>query len=553
MFCKHCGKEVPNESKFCPYCGEDLTSFTTINNPIIPDETIFVKPDLQEVENTIENTSYFDTRDTNINTENKKGSKAIIFVLIPLLLIGLLAGAYFLLFGNKNVNTSDFVTVTVSDDLDGYASAQVNIDYKKLNEIIGDKNMQKAFKKISGQSTSILDDIKSIFSNNSSTYSLDSSNFIEYKIENDKNLHNNDEVVVEFVAGQLAYYNPSSTLSFEEICKLLKINMDDKHISVVKGLQEGVAVEATMPNIENYISFVGSQGKGKPIFNTANLSYTFNNYKVTFTTPEVGEVTKNGAYVGNLLYFIEAENPNVNIEQLKQGDVVLLKVQADDTLAKELAKDKLVVNTQPISITVNKLGESLDPSKIATTQLLAMSQPIVINARNAHMDDKTAILEQIYTLTNKTDNSYGLAYIFKTTDNNYCMTIAKDIAKDPSSDNIGFDFDSFDVGKSLDLANALSAYDYKPLGNNEVLKYKYAVGKNGIVTNKGVRVRNGAGTKYTHVKIDGKLANYEEGEVLEIIDEAIGDDNNLWYRVNLVRSNKTYSYWISGMYLQIIY
>ena len=553
MFCKHCGKEVPNESKFCPYCGEDLTSFTTINNPIIPDETIFVKPDLQEVENTIENTSYFDTRDTNINTENKKGSKAIIFVLIPLLLIGLLAGAYFLLFGNKNVNTSDFVTVTVSDDLDGYASAQVNIDYKKLNEIIGDKNMQKAFKKISGQSTSILDDIKSIFSNNSSTYSLDSSNFIEYKIENDKNLHNNDEVVVEFVAGQLAYYNPSSTLSFEEICKLLKINMDDKHISVVKGLQEGVAVEATMPNIENYISFVGSQGKGKPIFNTANLSYTFNNYKVTFTTPEVGEVTKNGAYVGNLLYFIEAENPNVNIEQLKQGDVVLLKVQPDDTLAKELAKDKLVVNTQPISITVNKLGESLDPSKIATTQLLAMSQPIVINARNAHMDDKTAILEQIYTLTNKTDNSYGLAYIFKTTDNNYCMTIAKDIAKDPSSDNIGFDFDSFDVGKSLDLANALSAYDYKPLGNNEVLKYKYAVGKNGIVTNKGVRVRNGAGTKYTHVKIDGKLANYEEGEVLEIIDEAIGDDNNLWYRVNLVRSNKTYSYWISGMYLQIIY
>ena len=205
------------------------------------------------------------------------------------------------------------------------------------------------------------------------------------------------------------------------------------------------------------------------------------------------------------------------------------------------------------SLTVNKLGESLDPSKIATTDLIAMAQPIVVNTRNTHMNDKTAILNQIYKLTNKSDNSYGLAYIFKTTDNNYSVTIANDITKDTASGNIGFDFDSFEAGKSLDLTSTLSAYDYTALGNNEVLKYKYAVGKNGIVINKGVRVRNGAGTNYTHVKIDGKLANYEEGEVLEIVDEAIGNDSNIWYKVNLVRGGKTYSYWISGMYLQIVY
>ena len=551
MFCKHCGKEIPNESKFCPYCGEDMASFTTTINKI-PDETMIVRPD-EEIDKNVENTSYFDTKDIDVNTGKKKGSKVLLIILALLVIAGLISGAFFLL-SSKSIKTSDFITVSVSDDLNGYANAHVNVDYNKLDDLIGDKNMQRAFKKITGQSTGFIDDIKSLFSNNVTNSSLDSSKFIEYKVENDKNLSNNDQVIVKLIPGQLASYNQGSTLSFDEICKLLRIRLEDESSYTIAGLQEGVAVNAVMPDIEKYISFVGSQGKGKPIFNTSNLSYTFNNnYKVTFKTPNVGEVTKNGTYVGNLIYTIEPGDTNVNLEQLKQGDVVQVKVEPDEALIKELSKDKVMINSEPVSITVKKLGESLDPSKIATTDLIAMAQPIVINARNTHMNDKTAILDQVYKLTNKSDNSYGLAYVFKTTDNNYCMTIAKNIAKDSTNDTIGFDYDSFDIGKSLDLTNYLSAYDYTPLGNGEVLKYKYAVGKNGIVINKGVRVRNGAGTNYTHVKIDGKLANYEEGEVLEIIDEAIGNDNNIWYRVNLVRNNKTYSYWISGMYLQIVY
>lgn len=553
MFCKHCGKEIPNESKFCPYCGEDMSSFTTTINTVIPDETIMLKPDTQQVEAVDENTSYFDTKDIDVKTGKKKNSKAIFIILGLILLIALLTGLFFL-FNSKSIKTSDFVTVSISDDLNGYANAHVNVDYNKLNDLIGGRNMDRAFKKITGQSTGFIDDIKSLFSNNATNSSIDSSKFIEYKVENDKNLSNNDQVVVKFVPGQLASYNQGSALSFDEICKLLRIRLEDEISYNVSGLQDGVVVNAVMPDIEKYISFVGSQGKGKAVFNTSNLSYTFNNnYKVTFKTPNTGEVTKNGAYVGNLLYIIEAGDTNVNLEQLKQGDVIQVRVEPDENLAKELSKDKIMVNSEPVAITVKKLGESLDPSKISTNDLIAMAQPVVINTRNNHMNDKTAILDQVYKLTKKSDSSYGLAYVFKTTDNSYCMTIAKDIVKDSTNDSIGFDYDSFDIGKSLDLTNHLSAYDYTYLGNNEVLKYKYAVGKNGIVINKGVRVRNGAGTNFTHVKIDGKLANYEEGEVLEIIDEAIGNDSNIWYKVNLVRGGKTYSYWISGMYLQIVY
>ena len=552
MFCKHCGKEIPNESKFCPYCGEDMASFTTSINKI-PDETMIVRPD-EEIDKNVGNTSYFDTKEIDVNTGKKKGSKVLLIILAFLIIAGLISGAYFLL-SSKSIKTTDFVNVTISDDLNGYANAHVNVDYNKLNELIGNKNMQRAFIKLTGQRDyTIIDEIKFMFSKNTTTANVNSSDFFEYEVENDKNLHNDDRIIVRLIPGTLAGYSTSGPMSFDEMCKLLKIRMDDKCNFTVKGLQEGTAIDATMPDIGKYISFVGSQGKGKAVFNTSNLSYTFNNnYNVTFKTPNVGEVTKNGAYVGNLFYNIEPGSADVNVEQLKQGDTVLLKVVPDDTLIKELAKDKVIAKSEPVSLTVNKLGESLDPSKIATTDLIAMAQPIVVNTRNTHMNDKTAILNQIYKLTNKSDNSYGLAYIFKTTDNNYSVTIAKDITKDTASGNIGFDYDSFEAGKSLDLTSTLSAYDYTALGNNEVLKYKYAVGKNGIVINKGVRVRNGAGTNYTHVKIDGKLANYDEGEVLEIIDEAIGNDGNIWYKVNLVRGGKTYSYWISGMYLQIVY
>lgn len=30
MYCKHCGKQIADESKFCPFCGTDLQDVTRV-------------------------------------------------------------------------------------------------------------------------------------------------------------------------------------------------------------------------------------------------------------------------------------------------------------------------------------------------------------------------------------------------------------------------------------------------------------------------------------------------------------------------------------------
>lgn len=33
MYCKHCGKEIENETKFCPYCGKSQDNLTVTGSP----------------------------------------------------------------------------------------------------------------------------------------------------------------------------------------------------------------------------------------------------------------------------------------------------------------------------------------------------------------------------------------------------------------------------------------------------------------------------------------------------------------------------------------
>ena len=43
MFCKHCGKEIDEGTKFCPSCGKEQASGSVQSNPSIPSEDISPK------------------------------------------------------------------------------------------------------------------------------------------------------------------------------------------------------------------------------------------------------------------------------------------------------------------------------------------------------------------------------------------------------------------------------------------------------------------------------------------------------------------------------
>lgn len=542
MYCKHCGKEIFDESKFCRFCGTDLQDVTKI-----------IKPS-EVLKTTSDNKNITQTTTTSIVTPTviqqpalKKKNSVLPIVLAAIFLLSLLSGVYFLFFSRKTIDPKDFVTVKVDDSLNGYANADVYVDYDKLTQLIGEKNFKNAVKKI------MTDDEKKFIESSGMSINqyLDSDiaksmyyapYFINAYSDNTNSLSNNQEVVVKFDSSY-------SQFDFDEMTKILNIKLPKEYKYKVNGLEEGKSISIILPNIENYISFYGKNGNASAVPSWDGTSYVLeNDYKVQMAN-NIGQVTHNGNYVGNIVYEISNINSKDVNGGLSQGDIIKVIAMPDTNLVKEFINNKLSVIDTSVDVKVDKIIEYASLDNIDNNQLFALGEEVVINTRNSLSKYCPYLIEE-FAIKNKTTGETGLAYLFSTNEKDYYV-VTQDVYKVPNSNELisnGIKMDS--LGKNGDIAAFLKDYELISLGN-EVNSQKYAVGKEGQFTLKGVRVRSGPSVNSVHIKLNNKAAYYEEGEVVKIIDETRDSDNDIWYQVEFVRDGNTYRYWSSGMYITL--
>lgn len=542
MYCKHCGKQIADESKFCPFCGTDLQDVTRVLKT-------------SDVIENIENTTQTTTQNIVIPPvtpqqpvlQRSQNSK-LPLIIGGIVLLALLFGVYSLFFSRKSINPKDFITVNVDNALNGYANAQIDVDYDKLTELIGEENFKNAVKSMMTE-----DEKKFIQSSGSSVNAyLDSSMaksmyyapyFVNVNYDTPTNLSNGQDIVFTFDSG---YYD----FSFDEITKMLGIKLPKEYKYTVSGLEEGKEINILIPNIENYVSFYGANGSGSAVLGWNDATYNFeNDYQVKMMN-NIGQVSHNGSIVGSILYEVVGENGKNADGGLSEGDTVKVTATPDSSLAAELMNNKLSATNNSTIVKVNKLIGYEALNTLKDNQLITLGEEVVLSTRNM-LSKYCPDLTSLYAIKNKTNGSTGLAYVFKTNEKEYYL-VTQDAYKTPESDKVisnGYRVDS--LGKSDDVTRLLKDYELTTMDPGIIRNQSYAVGKQARVTIEGVRVRSGPSVNSTHVKINNKAAYYDNGEVVKIVEETRDADNDIWYKVEFKRNGNTYTYWSSGMYMDI--
>ena len=609
MFCENCGAEIKEGNQFCTNCGTKVTELTlgefnkkidqgifdgnNISNTGTVDIGLTQFSDVNDNNQFNTGTNQFNTGTNQFNTgtnqfdtstnqfytntnqfdtgtnaffnnsgqwgvveEKPKKKKKGLVVFLVLLLLLLLAGGgfagYWFFLRQTPINPEDFISVKVDKTLDGYASADVNINYNKLSNQIGYKNLKNAL--VDGMSTSELKDyqkeknfnIDNATDTKAGKEALNAENIIKITIGNTDNLSNGDEITFVF--------EPADILNFkdnEELFKALKIKMDDKYVYKVSGLEKGREVDILIPNVENYISYVGTEGAGSAIINFDNQKYQFdNNYEVTLNG-DTGTVLFNNSSVGRLTYGIFTKEGDSKQGELSKGDNLSLMVIPDEKLTQHFIEEKISAKGSK-ELVVGELGSYADPSTISSQQLVAISENLLIDFRNQYTEGCPDVAA-LYSMKNKKNpDDYYLGYLIKTTDKqNYFYY--NQVYKAPDGTVVfGETPNTLYLGNSdKDLQNKLSDFDLTSINESPIKASKYAVGKYITTTAKGINIRTGPSVDYAKFKINNKDQAYEEGERMKVLDEARDSDGDLWYKVEFTRSGKQYQQWITGKYVTI--
>ena len=577
MFCENCGAEIKEGNQFCTNCGTKTTaiSFGEFNKKI--DQGIFsnnegsVDVGLTQVNN-MNNTGQYNTGTNQFNTgtnsftnsgqwgvveEPKKKKKGLVIFLVLLLLLLLAGGAfagYWFFLRQKPINPEEFISVKVDKALDGYAKAEVNINYNKLSNLIGYKNLKKAL--VEGMSEKELKELQkeknfkidNATETKAGKEALNASNIISVTYDKTEYLSNGDEIVFTFEPAEGLKYS-----DVEELFKTMKIKMDGKYSYEVSGLESGRKVEIMPSNVENYISYVGTDGNGSAVVNFNNLKYKFDNDYEVVLNGNIGTVSYKNSIVGRLGFEFLTKEGDPKQGKLSKGDKILLAALPDESLTQHFIDQK--ISAQNVAnLVVGDLGSFADPSSLTSQQLVALSEKLVIDFRNNYAEGCPDV-GAMYSMKNKkSPEDYYLGYLFKSTDKQYYFYYNQ-VYKSPDGSNVVFGeaANTIYLGNSdKDLKTKLSDFDLTSIDHSAVSRNKYAVGKELITTAKGINVRTGPGVNYDKYKINGKYQAYEEGEVLVVYDEARDSDNDLWYKVGFYRNGREHQQWITGKYVEIV-
>ena len=346
MFCKYCGVENSNGSRFCKSCGKSLGDHqpqeAEANSPIAPNENSNINAN--ENVNANINANVYANAGSNVNNYGdgfatvppinvKKKNN-----MLPLFIIGgafigviVIAVLLFIIFGMKQtINLNDYLTIKASG-YNGYGTVEINIDWDSIEEEYGEKiSFTGSAKDEYGSFIDYMSPIEIIedgVSVETNTYSyLTNNDEIEYK-------WNVDDVIFEYVKCNLEYNDGKYKVS-----ELTPIKTFDAFADL------SVVFEGVAPNGCVNISYKGKELSSAD-FSCENTSGLSNGDKIKIFIDD-----SNIEYCASSFGAVPAQYEKeytvegldsylMSSSDLDEVSVVLMKQRAEDVFAAEITEN----------------------------------------------------------------------------------------------------------------------------------------------------------------------------------------------------------------------
>lgn len=553
MICNVCGREVPDGTKFCPYCGTLLAQNETEGQPEvhrciscgmeIPENAMFCKYCGAKQK---EGEAVF-VRQT---PEKGKGQGSLIIIGAVALAVVLLVG--FLLFGAKRIKPESFIDVTFDDTLNGYSSAYVHVDYDKLDEIIGKDRIKSGTLKLIKSSPEIQAFLKVLgVSAEEVAKDVGSDDFFEVNVQDPgHNLKNGDEVVIDIVPGDIFSELGMESVTLSEACKCLGVSLPAQYKVKVSGLDSGTEITLLPKSLAECVTFKGAEDHGWACFDLPSY-YELNGFALQSYGYNYCDVYKDDVYRGYIYLEVAApgdKSPYV----LSTGDKVTVSILPDADLAAFLLSKRMVIADKPATLTVGELGKFM--TTFSAQDIKELSKSMICDAiyRNLRWTSFTA-----YKVEKKDNGGLGgnsktgIVYVLKSPKKTtffYQGDIFKyDVATAEYVNTINYKGDKDEAS----IISALQGYatsveripDYQLASPQEALQ-----GYTAKVNSSDVRARKGPGTNYGILTIKKKKQHYKKGAEYLIQDARPDKDGRMWYQVNYKYNGKTYQTWVTSQY-----
>ncbi|MBR0386141.1 MAG: zinc ribbon domain-containing protein, partial [Erysipelotrichaceae bacterium] len=522
MICTKCEYEIPEGTRRCPYCG-------TVQKRVKQ------------------------------RRDNAGSRKTVALAITAGVLIAAIT-LVIVLFLNKPVKPSGFINVTFDDVLSGYSSAHLDVSYSKLDELIGERRLRHAFKKIFDESEKgqKMKQEQGVTADEMADYCR-SSDFINVRMPDPgESLGNGDEVVVLLEPGYIFYeYSYGEDVTLADVCDLLKISLPEEYRVKVQGLTEAEKLNLMSPQVSDWISFEGVEGQGTVKVSYPDM-YLVNDYQMEYYGQDCYEVYRDDRYLGSFDYIYEAP-AGKSIDGLSEGDSINIKIVADDDLRRSLLEKQITLESNPVTVKVTKLEQAISgldalgnsdiTSLSSEAMLYAVNHGLPCNIRAAY---KTIVRNGDFY--RKNGNNYGIVYVLGE-EGNTVLLYQSDMYPDSTGYSAGFykkkDFSNDDSLSTVE--NALNATGKADKIDDRILaKTEDAfIGKTVTLNEDEVRVRMGPGTDYQQLEVDGEKQYYSIGSTYTVIDVKPDSSGVIWFQVEYQTDSQKYKTWVISEYTVI--
>lgn len=147
MFCRHCGKEINDNSKFCGFCGKSVEKSSSKKISLVKDEDIVYLDSDDDTEfsdydfDDVDNFNYEDDFNYNKNqNNNKKNNNKLIAILSCIILVLVMIFIVFKLNIFDKINNQPVASISNVDSYSDYDENEEYIDEESYDEEFGEEN-----------------------------------------------------------------------------------------------------------------------------------------------------------------------------------------------------------------------------------------------------------------------------------------------------------------------------------------------------------------------------------------------------------------------------
>jgi len=264
MYCRNCGKEIPDGSQFCKYCGATQKGEVKVPQPPINAQTSIPK------------------------NESEDSGNATKFIIAMGVIVALFMG-YFLFLHKPTIDPKNYLRMEFSGS-EGDCHRSLYIDYEGLTRAIGSKAIQRATQEVSPTFW--------LWWGDPNDY--DDQEFVEYLYDFDIDYvldkKNGDVCNVRITLGDLGYATGAETLS--ELNEIMKINLKSPVSFVISGLDSNGS--SSIPADDSGSSDNGGSSSGEQTTEYGKVEILKNKIKIrqwaSTSAPQIGFVNAGEVY-----------------------------------------------------------------------------------------------------------------------------------------------------------------------------------------------------------------------------------------------------------------